>query len=357
MRSIRVLVAEDDELTRKAITKIINVAAAMLKDEGRIFPVEITYAEDGEQAVAAYLKAKAQGKPFDIVSMDYKMSKIDNNLHGDKAIAQIVRIDGDATIVVNSSEEVTADRLKALMIEGVRAWGSDISIAKNIFYSVKPLTLDGVLGQVVIQVLSKVFAEESKDVLGLDWASASHKYHEKMLVRQARQRTARPMIGQGSPSLVAISPLSNTVVATTPESAFSAGSVQSVAADAESPLSLLALPVTNGSEIKQRQQTFREVVSGAPRSLSGSVAVAGAGVAMHGIFSPAEKKESDLPPAAVSRQDSKDKAAPALAAAGHGNSFHNKRKSSSEETDKRSKVKVFAPAPKPKRGCCTSSAD
>ena len=84
----KVLIMDDDELVR-------NVAGEMLGELG----YDVAYARGGEEAIAAYLKAASDKKPFDVVIMDLT---IPGGMGGKDAVKNLQAIAPDAKVIVSS---------------------------------------------------------------------------------------------------------------------------------------------------------------------------------------------------------------------------------------------------------------
>jgi signal transduction histidine kinase/CheY-like chemotaxis protein len=84
----RVLVMDDEEMVR-------NVAGTILTELG----YEVGFARDGREAVAAFLQAKKDGRPFDVVIMDLT---VPGGMGGKDAVRELLGHDPTAKVVVSS---------------------------------------------------------------------------------------------------------------------------------------------------------------------------------------------------------------------------------------------------------------
>jgi two-component system, chemotaxis family, chemotaxis protein CheY len=109
----RVLVVDDDPLTRKLIIQVLK-------------SVGYEIAAEAENGLDAFEQFKAQ-KP-DIVTMDVKMPVLD----GLKSLQKIIEFDKDAIVVMLTNENV-----KELVMEILKAGAAD--------YIVKPITRELIL--------------------------------------------------------------------------------------------------------------------------------------------------------------------------------------------------------------------
>ncbi len=83
-----ILVMDDDEM-------VLNAVGVMLEQLG----YNVAFAEDGEKALAKYVKAMQSAKPFDLVIMDLV---IPDGTGGEEAIKQVLHIDPHAKVIVSS---------------------------------------------------------------------------------------------------------------------------------------------------------------------------------------------------------------------------------------------------------------
>ena len=84
----KVLVMDDDESIRDVATKMLQYLGCV-----------VDTAWDGESAIAQYLKAKEEGRPFDVVIMDLT---IPGGMGGEEAVAKIRAIDPEIRAVASS---------------------------------------------------------------------------------------------------------------------------------------------------------------------------------------------------------------------------------------------------------------
>jgi len=84
----RVLVVDDEEVVRE-------VACQMLHGLG----YEAEAVEEGGEAIARYVEAAKEGKPFDVVIMDLT---VPGGMGGEKAIKELLKVDPHAKVIVSS---------------------------------------------------------------------------------------------------------------------------------------------------------------------------------------------------------------------------------------------------------------
>ena len=87
-KGIKVLVVDDEEIIR-------NITSEMLTSLG----YEVDSAEEGNDAIELYKRAKESSKPFDVVIMDLTVA---GGLGGKEAIALLLQIDPKAKAIVSS---------------------------------------------------------------------------------------------------------------------------------------------------------------------------------------------------------------------------------------------------------------
>jgi len=90
----RVLFMDDEHIMR-------NVATEMLKALGH----EVESAADGKEAIEMFVRAKDEGRPFDVVILDLTVK---GGMGGEETIVQLREIDPSVTAVVSSGYSASA---------------------------------------------------------------------------------------------------------------------------------------------------------------------------------------------------------------------------------------------------------
>jgi two-component system, cell cycle sensor histidine kinase and response regulator CckA len=123
----KVLVMDDDEVIRKMLKNMLNLAG---------FEVEVT--ADGDEALIKYQKAMSANDPFSAVIMDLT---VPNGMGGKEAIKELLKIDPKAAVIVSSG--YAAD---SIMSE-YNKYGFRAVIAKP--YSIRQLqeTISGIISK------------------------------------------------------------------------------------------------------------------------------------------------------------------------------------------------------------------